>query len=479
MIQTSTQDVSTLLAALLQGQGATAGLLNGAQPLDIQGDVSQGGFLSALQNSFQDLLGPEFDLSQITDPSLFVAQIQALLTQQKAASGKPLPLLDGQLLPLDEGEGDAAQSVVAGLIQAIEQLPGEDSTSIEAAVKELRALLVPGASTELTGEGEDVSLGIHHPAQLASANDAVKQPSQRPDNALLNTIVAQRQLNDRFMAGAQAVNDMADTVDVGKDLPAQVNLNPQAVEQKPKDSPVADVLKQLYTTQAKDGQEHIDGGQVRELAREQGLGAVEPRNAFAALKMAMVADQSGTVDKPDVSMNLSGMGGQVRSNAAGVATDVRPQMLQSYLSTSVHDPQWQTDFSQRISMMARNGNQTAEIRLNPANLGAIEVRVVMNDDQATITFNAQHAVVRDAIESSLPRLREMFHSSGLQLADAQVMDDGLLGQQRQNPQGQGNGGSQWDRYTGQQISGDDMLVHTADLSHLHSASDLSGIDLFA
>ena len=106
----------------------------------------------------------------------------------------------------------------------------------------------------------------------------------------------------------------------------------------------------------------------------------------------------------------------------------------------MHDSQWQNEFSDRVTWLARaGGNQTAEIRLNPANLGTIEVKVVMHDQQASITFTAQHGVVRDAIEASLPRLREMFSGGGLQLANANVSDQPLHDQRQGQQQGYGWG----------------------------------------
>jgi len=55
----------------------------------------------------------------------------------------------------------------------------------------------------------------------------------------------------------------------------------------------------------------------------------------------------------------------------------------------------------------------AEIKLNPAHLGPISVRIDVNQDQATIMFTAQHADVKEAIEASIPKLREMLVLSSL------------------------------------------------------------------
>jgi flagellar hook-length control protein FliK len=72
--------------------------------------------------------------------------------------------------------------------------------------------------------------------------------------------------------------------------------------------------------------------------------------------------------------------------------------------------------------MAREGIQHAALKLNPANLGPVEVRLNMHNEQANITFIAHNAATRDALEQALPKLRESFLENGLELTDADVSD---------------------------------------------------------
>ena len=81
-------------------------------------------------------------------------------------------------------------------------------------------------------------------------------------------------------------------------------------------------------------------------------------------------------------------------------------------------------------MMAGNQLRSAEIRLTPAELGPLRVQVAVDDGAAHVTFHAQHAVTRDAIEQALPRLREMLAESGLSLGQADVSDRGVGGGDR-------------------------------------------------
>ncbi|MDH5230197.1 MAG: flagellar hook-length control protein FliK [Gammaproteobacteria bacterium] len=90
------------------------------------------------------------------------------------------------------------------------------------------------------------------------------------------------------------------------------------------------------------------------------------------------------------------------------------------LSTPIHNPDWQQGFAQRIAIVVQNQLQQADIRLNPPELGAINIRLNINQDQANVVFSSPHGVVRDAIEAAIPRLRDMLNEQGLNLANVDV-----------------------------------------------------------
>lgn len=87
-------------------------------------------------------------------------------------------------------------------------------------------------------------------------------------------------------------------------------------------------------------------------------------------------------------------------------------------------PDFQLQMEQRIQWMLSRGLQTADIRVDPPELGTIHIRVTQQGDQTQVVFTSQHANVRDALENSLPRLREMFEQQGLNLAQTDVRDQG-------------------------------------------------------
>lgn len=87
---------------------------------------------------------------------------------------------------------------------------------------------------------------------------------------------------------------------------------------------------------------------------------------------------------------------------------------------SVGSAAWADEIGSRLVVMTQSGNHTASLKLSPEHLGPLEISIVVRDDKASVWFGAAHADTRAAIETALPRLREMFESQGLSLTDAGV-----------------------------------------------------------
>jgi hypothetical protein len=135
------------------------------------------------------------------------------------------------------------------------------------------------------------------------------------------------------------------------------------------------------------------------------------------------------------------------------------------LAEPLHTPRWGEGFANRVSWMVKQDLQQAELRLNPPDLGPLEVRIAVANDEARITFTAQHALVRDAVEAALPRLREMLTANGLNLAQVDV------GQQSSHG-GQGGGPGTEPAATGLALVGggqpdDGLQNHRPVVSSLH------------
>jgi flagellar hook-length control protein FliK len=101
------------------------------------------------------------------------------------------------------------------------------------------------------------------------------------------------------------------------------------------------------------------------------------------------------------------------------------------LRLDVAAPVGSRDFSQevgnRLVWMATQNRQVAELRIDPPQLGPVEVRLSISNDQASLSFLSPHAAVRDALQASLPRLQDLLQGLGLSLGQVSVGADGSDG----------------------------------------------------
>jgi len=103
------------------------------------------------------------------------------------------------------------------------------------------------------------------------------------------------------------------------------------------------------------------------------------------------------------------------------------------LTPALGEGPWAAALGQQALFIAKNQMGSAQLTLNPEHLGPIQVTLDMKHDQATAVFVTSHEAVRQAIEASLPQLRDMFTQAGLNLGHAQVQSD-LNGQFAQSSQ---------------------------------------------
>lgn len=82
---------------------------------------------------------------------------------------------------------------------------------------------------------------------------------------------------------------------------------------------------------------------------------------------------------------------------------------------------WTEAVVDRVMWLSSQNLKSAEIQLDPAELGRMEVRIEMNKDQTQVTFMSPHANVRDALEGQMQRLRDSFAQQGMSM-DVNVSD---------------------------------------------------------
>lgn len=233
--------------------------------------------------------------------------------------------------------------------------------------------------------------------------------------------------------------------------------------------------------------------------------AVSPGEGFANALAAMGGDavpaeegESGELDVAEL------LGESVESSLPGVRegqTDARADALASKLSAlsqaiaqqtpnaqrlplvpgqavAMQQGAWSEAVVDRVMWLSSQNLKSAEIQLDPAELGRLEVRIEMNKDQAAqVTFISTNANVRDQLEGQMQRLRDMFTQQGMGQLDVNVSDQSLA-------RGWQGGGEESQRQSGRSVGSgmegeDESLSGISEIRNPSSNAPRGLVDYYA
>lgn len=179
-------------------------------------------------------------------------------------------------------------------------------------------------------------------------------------------------------------------------------------------------------------------------ANEQGaidvstLQAAEGRLAVvdgAADSSAKGADFASTLST-EMMRGLAGKTAEASATAQTSAT----------LAHAVNSPEFPQALADRVGMwvnaMGEDGTMSAELHLNPAEMGPISVKISLDGQSAQVDFAAANLETRRAIEASLSMLSASLDDAGLKLGGSGVSDQSPQ-QQFNQASGQPGGAPAW------------------------------------
>nr|WP_314984245.1 flagellar hook-length control protein FliK [uncultured Pantoea sp.] len=149
------------------------------------------------------------------------------------------------------------------------------------------------------------------------------------------------------------------------------------------------------------------------------------------------------------------------------------------LNSQLGSDEWQQALSQQIVMFSRNGQQNAELRLHPADLGAIQISLKLDNDQAQINLVSGHSHVRAALEAAIPQLRSALAESGINLGESQVSSDSSAQGQQFQQQQEARRDGQHGRFSLTQDSDTDITPIAVPAALQARVSGNSAVDTFA
>ncbi len=319
-----------------------------------------------------------------------------------ADSGKPLPAEEGETcVASDEPVMDPLLAMaMAG------QLPA-DKASADAALTGTAP--AESAVTEPNVAGEALPAAPFAPQAGNGAQVALNEVALDPEPSQSSGVPAMKatldqgvQVGQTAQAAARQVED-ATSVQAAPTLDQEFSAALAAFADKPLETEEGGLDKALSST---------------ELVVEGSAG---------------LGENMGEVRNELLATRLSALSQAIGQQAAQVQ---RAPALVPGQPLAMNQGGWSEAVVDRVMWLSSQNLKSAEIQLDPQELGRLEVRVHMTQDQTQVTFASPHANVRDALEGQMHRLRELFAQQGMNQLDVNVSDQSLS----RGWQGQGGDG---------------------------------------
>ncbi|KQN68194.1 flagellar hook-length control protein [Serratia sp. Leaf51] len=373
------------------------------------GDVSTTGATADFASQLQAQLGEKLD------PKL--ASQLSQLGQKISAKGQ---ILDKATL---------TQAVTTGEEDGSLALDDSDLSKMIAAIQ-----LLPNGSLKGTDPSAVKNIALTDKDKDTQADDATSLPVQ----ALFAQLAAQQQpaqpLTTATAASAQSALS-SDTADADKKSALLAGLTTTA------SSLLADDGKTAVT----DSSAPATASTATAHAAGKNTSAASPdfSSALAAMTAAngnvAVAAQTDS-RTPDSALNLVNNAAVAVSSAPVSATPTTTSAVTApstpLLNAQLGTPEWQQQLGQQVMMFNRQGQQTAELRLHPQDLGSIQISMKIENNQAQLHFVSGHSAVRSAIEAAMPDLKTALADNGISLGQSSVGSDSSQWQQAQQQSSQ-------------------------------------------
>ena len=165
---------------------------------------------------------------------------------------------------------------------------------------------------------------------------------------------------------------------------------------------------------------------LRAIAASSRGGDTDSRAAVQALVQGLApVRQSLSIDA--ARDGAPGAGAPIASIAAAM-TQATPAWtpsappFQAELAVPLGTPEFAPALGSQLSVLVRDGVEHARLKLNPAEMGPIDVRISVDGPQAQVEFSAAHAGTRQMLQDAVPALASALRESGLTLTGGGVFD---------------------------------------------------------
>jgi flagellar hook-length control protein FliK len=249
--------------------------------------------------------------------------------------------------------------------------------------------------------------------------------------------------------GAPTAPLSTDAVSMGTAAgPAQTTTIALAADAAAPEAPTAGLLSGADAAAARPA--HAEGGNAAKPALQNLLSFAShlaAGNAIAAAPeaVALVKDVVDALrlegDAEPASPSTNPMAAPATTSANGLARTATVNPLEAPMP-DLHNERFDEAVGTRLTWMAEQKIGHAHIKISPGDLGMVEVRLRLDGDRVHADFSSAQPDVRQALENSLPKLRDMLGQHGFQLAQADVGHQQNPGSSPQAPAGADHGGGE-------------------------------------
>ncbi len=219
------------------------------------------------------------------------------------------------------------------------------------------------------------------------------------------------------------------TVEAEVALQANVSINQKPLQSTIQGLPMTQVPQEKSAVPTSTSNENAfnGGAEQRQLSSlpEMPINKMDEKQDFSRI----IEKGLGQIGKEMPAVNTALVS---ESSARMVTESLKTPMETLQLQQHIDRPKWSQEFANKMVWVTKEGLQSVQLRLTPAHLGTIEVKIAIQNDQANISFMSQHGAVRDIIEASMPRLREMLNEAGVKLEQFNVSTNTNAQQQKQH-----------------------------------------------
>lgn len=193
-----------------------------------------------------------------------------------------------------------------------------------------------------------------------------------------------------------------------------------------------ELLKQLQTaavaTHTEQGTSSSSGKSSQQGSTETLLTVIEQQkttNAPGTEANSFGSQLKSNLEK--ISSGLSVSGRELVSEASQKQADQLGQKL------NLLQPEASNQLKEKMLMMVKDKVHTAEIRLDPSELGSMQIKISLQQDQMSVQFMVQQGNAKELMEQQMPKLKELLQQQGIELSQGSVQ------QQNQSSAGQEGG----------------------------------------